>query len=318
MASTEPDHDALLALLPQTKLGAVTRIESLTAGLSGAQVYAVTTASGHYVLRIQARQLDAGYFAQQLRILRRASAAGLAPALVHVDEAARATVSVRIAGQPLGVALADPQQRGAVLGAVVGRLSQLHQLDTSEVEPRDPMPFVRAAYEAARFRPGYPPWAAALEPLLDELSLSLEGDARRVICHNDVNPGNVLWDGSQPWLVDWEVAGLGHPHYDLATLATFLQLDERALFELAALHDGAVLDASARARLLGLRRLVGLLTGLTFLGLVDDLNVRPCVTRQAAPSLGDCYAALRRGEYSMRSPYGAASMGLALLALGCG
>jgi aminoglycoside phosphotransferase (APT) family kinase protein len=317
MSLSAVEQGPLLALLPEPKLGTIEKIEPLTAGRSGAGVYAVTASRGAFVLRVQSRQLDDDYFAQQLRILTRAAGAGIAPPIVHVDDSARAIVSTRIAGLPLPPVLADPTQRSRALSSVVDGLRTLHGLDPAGVNVRDPLSYARSAYEAARHRPGFPAWATALEPTLTELGTVLERDARRVVSHNDVNPGNFLWDGAKAWLVDWEVAGLGHPHYDLATLALFLRLGDQESFELAALHDGAPLSEQARQTLLDLRRLVGLLAGLTFLGMVDDLNVRPCPARSDAPTLGDCYTAFRSGQYAMHSAYGTASMGLALLALGC-
>ena len=308
------DRASLLHLLPEPAVGAVERIEPIRAGLSGAGVYAVTASRGQFVLRVQPRQLDEASFAQQLLILRRASAAAVAPAVVHVDEDARAVVSVRIAGVPLAAALADPAMRGAVLASVVDGLRTLHALDVSGVVARDPIPFARAAWEACRYRRGFPAWAGSLAPTLDELTLVLERDRRRVVSHNDINPGNFLWDGLRAWLVDWEVAGLGHPYYDLAALALFLRLDDDATFALAARHDGTLLDHSSRATFHALRRLVGLVSGLTFLGLVEDLGTLIATTPADAPTLGDCYRALREGQLDVQSPRWHAMMGLALLA----
>jgi thiamine kinase-like enzyme len=314
MSSLASDRAALLPLLPEMKLGVVSSIEPLTQGLSGARVYAIVSSRGEFVLRVQARQLDQSYFAQQLRVLARASEAGVAPAVVHVDQAARAVVSVRIAGRPLPSALAEPSQRQTVLMSVVEALRALHAVDATDVESRDPLPFTRSAWQAARDRPGFPSWALALDPMLAEIAATLARDPRRVVSHNDVNPGNLLWDGARAWLVDWEVSGLGHPYYDLATLALFLNLDEQTAFSLAAHHDGAALNESARGTFRAQRRLVGLLSGLTFLGLVDDLLVRTAETVADAPSLSDCYAAFRTGKYDLQSQLGRASMALALLA----
>ncbi len=310
---TPADRDSLRALLPEALVGTVETIEAIRAGLSGAGVYAVTASRGSFVLRVQARQLDAEYFAQQLRVLRRATAAGVAPSIVHVDEDARAVVSVRIAGAPLAAALADSTQRVAVLGSVVDALRTLHGLDPSEVAAREPMPFARAAWEACRHRPAFPGWAASVAPTLDELAAVLERDPRRVVSHNDVNPGNLLWDGARAWLVDWEVSGLGHPYYDLATLAVFLRLDDDAAFALAARHDGAPLDRASRKTFVALRRLVGLLSGFTFLGLAGDLTLHTAPALADAPTLVDCYQALRTG-LDVQSPKWQAMMGLALVA----
>ena len=310
---TPVDRDSLRALLPQALVGTVESIEAIRAGLSGAGVYAVTASRGKFVLRVQGRQLDAEYFSQQLRVLHRASAAGVAPRIVHVDEDARAVVSVRIAGAPLAAALADSTQRAAVLGSVVDGLRTLHALDPSEVAAREPMPFARTAWEACRYRPGFPSWAAVLAPTFDELAAVLERDPRRVVSHNDVNPGNLLWDGARAWLVDWEVSGLGHAYYDLATLALFLRLDDDTAFALAARHDGAPLDQTSRDTFVALRRLVGLLAGFTFLGLAGDLTVHAAPTLADAPTLIDCYQALRTG-LDVQSPKWQAMMGLALTA----
>ncbi len=44
-------------------------------------------------------------------------------------------------------------------------------------------------------------------------------------CHNDLNSGNVLYDGKRLWFVDWEAAGQGDPDWDLATAANWFNLD---------------------------------------------------------------------------------------------
>lgn len=313
MSASAPNAAALLPLLPEDRVGIVERVEPITLGLSGAGVYAVATSRGAYVLRVQRRDTDGAAFGEHLRILRRAAGAGVAPAVVHVDDGVRAIVSARVTGLPMAAAIADPARRGPVLASVVDRLRTLHALDPSGVRERDPVIHARVAWEAARARPGFPPWAALLEPTLDAIAATLARDPRRVLSHNDVNPMNVLWDGNRAWLVDWEVAGLGHPHYDLATLALFLRLENAVALELCASHDGAPLDEGARGTFLALRALAGLLCGLTFLGLVDDLEVRTAPTLGDAPSLGDCYTAMRTGELDLASARGRASFGLALL-----
>lgn len=116
--------------------------------------------------------------------------------------------------------------------------------------------------------------------------------------------------------MDWEVTGLGHPYYDFAVLALFLRLEDDVALELVARHDGASLDERSRVTFRAPRQLAGVLCGLTFLSLVDDLCVRPAPTLADAPSLGRCFAAMRTGELDMQTPQGRASMGLALLAQG--
>ena len=44
------------------------------------------------------------------------------------------------------------------------------------------------------------------------------------LCHNDLLPENILDDGKQLWLVDWEYAGVGNPLFDLACISANSQL----------------------------------------------------------------------------------------------
>src|SRR3569832_2233305 len=237
----------LLSLLPEERVGAVENIEPITMGLSGAGVYAGSAARGAFVLRVQASNVAADAFAGQLRLLQRVATAGIAPAIVHVDQPARAVVSARVAGRPLGAALADPAQRPQAFASVIDSLRALHALDTTDVVTSDPVAYARA-------RPGFPDWAA-LQPVIDGADAALARDARRVVSHNDMNPGNILWDGTRAWLVDWEAAGLNHPHYDLAAFAMFLRLENNSAFEQTTQHNNAPLAEQARATFKALRRL---------------------------------------------------------------
>ena len=56
----------------------------------------------------------------------------------------------------------------------------------------------------------------------------------RVPCHDDVHAGNILWQGSRPWLIDWEYAGMNDPAFDLATAKIELNLDHGAFAALLA------------------------------------------------------------------------------------
>jgi len=309
LSSLPPELAALAPLLPADAVGTVTAIQPLPKGPSGSSVYAVTSDRGELVLRVQPAHRDAGEWAQQLRLLRRAAAAGVAPALVHVDEEVRAVVVARVAGAPLPAALGDPAQRGAALAGVARQLSAVHAIDPDGIEVRDPLAFARAQFAGQRGRPGFPD--LALTPVLEGIEAALATDGRRVVSHNDLNPGNVLWDGARAWLVDWEVAGLTHPFYDLATLAMFIQLDEPAALELLGSQEGRALAPEEVAVFTALRRLAALLCGLTFLAMMPDLALLPA----APPTLAAFYADLRAGAASLADPRGQGAFGLALLAV---
>ncbi|HTA21285.1 MAG TPA: phosphotransferase [Polyangia bacterium] len=308
--------DDVRGLLPASIVGDVASIAPIRAGLSGAGVYAVEAARGRFVLRVVDSTVSARDWADQLVVLRRAAALGVAPAVVHVDEAARAVLSTQILGAPLHAALADPAQRAPALTSVVAQLRALHGMDPARVPPRDVVAFARRLWELESPRPGFPAWTSGAGAALDEIDAVLSADPRRVVSHNDLNPSNVLWDGARAWLVDWDSAGLNHPFYDLATLATFLLLDDAAALGLLAAQERGALDARAPATLAALRRLVAIAAGGAFLHLAPDLTVRAATTRADAPTLAACYAEMRAGTLDLQSPSGQVALGLALLRLG--
>lgn len=300
-------------LLPEHIIGEITSVVPIHMGLSGAGVYEVRSSRGDYILRIQGKRNDESFWLQQLLILRRAAEHGIAPALVHVDEEARAIIMARIAGAPLHMALADPAARQTVIGGVVAQLRALHAIDPAGIAERDGVGYARGLWERQRQREGFPEWCANIGAMLDEIAAVLARDTRRVVSHNDINPGNVLWDGTRAWLIDWEAAGLMHPYYDIAALSTFLNLDADAGYGLLALQEQNALDDDARATFVAMRKLVALAAGSIFLSLVPDLSVLPAPTLGEAPTLAIFYDDMRTGELQLQTPKGQAAFGLALL-----
>jgi aminoglycoside phosphotransferase (APT) family kinase protein len=265
------------------------------------------------VLRLQGQRADDSFWKQHILILSRAAEMEVAPRVVHVDEQARAIVSTRIRGVPLPSVLADPAVRENAIGDVVARLRALHTIDPSGIAERNAAEFALAIWEMQRQREGFPAWAADLRSAFDELEALLARDTRRVVSHNDVNPGNVLWDGTRTWLVDWEVAGLGHPYYDLAAFVTFLGLDADRANALLSLQEESPLDEESFATLAALRQLVALAVGNVFLSLTQDLSTTIPPTREEAPTLAEVRAGMRSGAVDLQTKRGQIMLGLAFL-----
>lgn len=60
-----------------------------------------------------------------------------------------------------------------------------------------------------------------------------------VMSHNDVNPSNLVFDGTRVLLLDWDTAAPNRPRYDLATVALFFRMDGETCQQLIAAHDDA-------------------------------------------------------------------------------
>ncbi len=316
MSTTPLDLSAFRHLLPESILGVATAITPLSMGLSGAGVYAVSTERGEFVLRVQEASTNPSDWARQLRVLRRAAERGIAPAVVYVDEAAHSVVSARASGVLLGAALADPAQGGRAVAGVVAQLRALHTIDPTGVDAVDPVGYARPVWLAQKDRPGFPAWVADLSATFDSTAALLAGDPRQVVSHNDMNPGNVFWDGTQAWFVDWAAAGLTHPYYDVAAFTTFLNMDADAANGLLSAQEQGPLDAGNRATFAALRQLVALAVGCTFLSMVPDLTVLGSTQWASAPTLADCYAQMRIGKLDFTAAVGRGTFGLAMLRVG--
>lgn len=302
---------ALSHLLPEAYVGKVSAVEAIALGASGAAVYGVSSSRGELVLRVHSATDAPARWQQQLHVTRLAAESGVAPAILHVDDTARAIVSERIAA-PIAMALGDPTQRDAAISSVIGQLRALHRLDPTQLEERDPLAYVRRQYTAQRLRPGFPVWARQLDETLDAIESLLVRDPRRVVSHNDMNPRNIMWDGKRAWLIDWEVAGLTHPFFDLAVLAMFIQLPEPVAQQLLALQEQRTLDASEHATFAALRQVAALMFGLLITSKLPDLAVLP----EPPKTLTEIYSALRTGELDVHSPRGQAAFATAFLRLG--
>jgi len=64
--------------------------------------------------------------------------------------------------------------------------------------------------------------------------------APRVPCHNDLYPGNLVDDGAQLRLLDWEYSGDNDPAFELGNAWAELGYDEAQMRALCAAYDGEV------------------------------------------------------------------------------
>ena len=252
-------------------------------GQSGAGVYAV---GERHILKVSP--------APKLATLRAASAAGLAPKLVHVDEARGAVVMERVVGPPFPALLVrDPPAGIKLLGQTLRRV---HDLPLPSGEPADPR-----GHLAGLRLPPLPAWARAT---IDAVLAEPEPPRGPLVCsHNDVNPTNIAVDGDRLVLLDWDTSGPNDATWDLAAIAMFMRLPDDACRALCAAHGDVAFDDRFRYE----RRLVAALCGGLFLSLAAEEFPDPCL------ELVECYQQMRIGTLSMATPQGRWAFGLALV-----
>jgi thiamine kinase-like enzyme len=239
---------ALARVWPDGVAASLARVRALGGGLKP-RSFLVGVSGRRFVLRMPPRGtaalLDS---ATEARAMRVAAKAGIAPAVIAVDEQAGLLLTEYFAADPARV----PSVR-----RVAALLRSLHALDVN-------LP----AYAAREIAERYVSAVAVVAPTAPErawadelLALAREYDARHAptaFCHNDLFADNVLDDGATLRLVDFEYAVRGAPVLDLAGLAGMNGFGAVARRELLAAYYGGASGAVALDELDAVVRMVRL------------------------------------------------------------
>lgn len=249
---------AIIAAIPALALLDPAGIEVRPLAGHTNRVLALDTAIGGFALRLPrtgaAATVDRMAEAETLRAV---AGLGIAIPPIHLDPA----TGVMLTRREPGRAELDPTRlaREPVRLQALGRL--LRRLHDAPIE----LPWIFRAVEVVEFQLAaldtVPPLVTALLELAARLDAT-RGRARP--CHNDPNPGNILWQGARPWLIDWEFAGMNDPLFDLATVVVELDLDGAGRAALLSGWDGD--HAAIRARLADQATLANGIAGLWYLG----------------------------------------------------
>ena len=305
---------SLEACLPADLQGPTTTISRIAAGLSGAGVYRVEAAGQAFVLKISGEDEPLAGWRRKLHIQELAAGAGLAPRVVHADEARRAVVSAFVAGRPFPALYADPRTRDAALAQLGRTIRRMHELPLPpDADAKDPREFLAALWAGLAASFVLPAFAGdAVQRVLAEDAPARE--RAPVLSHNDVNPTNLAHDGEKLVLLDWDTAGPNDPFYDLAAISVFLRMDEGTCRSLLAAYDEEPVS-SLPARFGYSRRLVAVLCGTLFLHLAcrGGHGGATGEALDSVPSLGEFYQRVQSGALSLATGQGQWWFGLALL-----
>ncbi len=251
-----------------------------------------------FILKVDAPGRSHSRWSSTLEVQREAAARGITPAVLAWDAPSRAVLSERVSEVSLFAALFDPQRIDGVLGAVVDALASLHAIPLG-IAPTEVSPLARSRSVLERLPFAVPAFAA--DPWRDLLSRKPE-EVADTLCHLDLNPSNLIYDGRAVWLIDWDTAAAGDRWVDLATLINMLLLPpERADWMLARYSRVSGVPGPSPAVLAAARRLVYIGYGCAFLELVRQ---PPVAAEPVDVSLASCYRALQEGRLDMDTDVG--------------
>lgn len=266
-------------------------IVALGGGLSGAGVFRIRIGGIAYLLRLdQAR--DGFRDPQRAYACMRIAAAGLlAPRVRYADAEDGVAIMDFIEERPLSLEYCGTPDELVVEAAQTVRALHAGPPFPPLVDYLDGIDALVAQFQARGLVA-----PAAMAELLDryrELRARYRTDpADLVASHNDLNPRNILYDGSRLWLVDWESAFLADRYVDLACIANLFARTPAQEDLLLATYFGAA-DATRRARLQVMRQVNHLFYGLVMANAVGD---QPQARDLSGRSLEDLHEALTLGE----------------------
>jgi len=301
--------------LPPDLRGPATTITAIAAGLSGAGVYRVERDGRAFVLKVAGPAEDGGDWRSALEIQRLAADAGLAPTIVHVDEARRAVLTAFVADRSFPALYLDPSTREAALTLLGRTVRRIHALPVPPAaRVRDPRAFLTQI--SAGLRAGFALPAFAGDAIDRVLAEDPPPNSRApVLGHNDLNPTNFIYDGERLLVLDWAAAGPMDAFYDLAVLAVFLRMDAATCLTLLAAYDGTP-STALPDRFVYSRRLAAALAGAMQLFIARQMKhpgATGAETLDSTPSLGEFYQRMRAGELKVGTADGQWAFGLALL-----
>lgn len=299
--------------LPDLLNRPTTVITPIAAGLSDAGVFRVDVGDQHFVLKITPPDEPLAGWRHQLQVQRAAGALGIAPAVVHIDEDRRAVLSALVADQSWAAYFGNPATRDAAIAALGLLLRTRRELPIPPgLEAADPRRVLHDLWRALLADCTLPTFVRDAVDALDA-EVPPAPIASRVMSHNDVNPSNLVFDGTRVLLLDWQTAAPNDPLYDVAAVAMFCRMDEATCRQLLAAHDDAPV-ATLPDAFRYYRRCAAVISGVAALRAARARgHAGSAVAVDATPSLGEVYQQLRSGTGEIRSLTGQWTFGLALV-----
>jgi aminoglycoside phosphotransferase (APT) family kinase protein len=299
---------AFTAAFGSAPIDAVTPVSG---GATSAFIFRIEVRGRHYLMRAEGLPSPLRN-PHQYASMRIAAEAGIAPKLLHIDEAARVAVMDFIEPQPL---ISYPGGRRG-LARALGEL--LAHVQTAPLFPHFvDYPDIVARLFAHVRRTGLLA-AGLLDAHVERLDrvreLYLNGPSRLVSSHNDPNLRNILFDGERLWLIDWESAYRNDFLVDVAIVLDCMRAAPDLEDTLLQAWCARSPDEAVYARL----EVTRALTRLYYAGvLLSAAALEPRTTPESdlsAPTPAEFHRAIREGRLRPGAPQTVLTMGKMYLA----
>jgi len=197
--------------------------ESLKGGLSQATLFTVTTNSQKYVVRFLTHKSEQKK-QQEIEALTNASQAGYGPHVYYANGKQAVIVMEYLVPQKITFHNIESNYLENTLGNVLRQIhSSKNITKTIDVfnEIQKKINSNASYYSTIAFQ--------KLENNLQIIQKAVAPYVQLKPCHNDLNPGNLIFLGDAFKAIDYETAAQADPYFDIATTAIFYPLNSRKL-----------------------------------------------------------------------------------------
>lgn len=234
----------------------------LAGGHSGALVFRADAGGRSAVVRVVPNPQPFNAPVRQFAMMATAAADGVAPAVLFADAEGGVVISAYVESSPVGPALRADHHLFGSLGTMLRRLHD-----------GPPGPAFLDVMQCLDQSLQVIESAGQRVPVLMEKYLERFAEVRSAIephmtlgaSHNDLNPGNLLFDGLRLWIIDWESAWQNDPMQDVATVRHWFRLPAEAEALFLAGYFGADPTPFQRAKLDLMQQVVSMNYALIFL-----------------------------------------------------
>jgi thiamine kinase-like enzyme len=266
-------------------------IQQLTKGLSGSLVFKITVHSIPYLLRVITRTDSRDKPIYYFGCMQAAADAGLAPKIHYLSIEDRISITDFIEEQPF--LISDAREK---MADVVRHLHSLPKFNSQ-------LNYVDAADDfLQKFRASNIVPETATKTLF-ELYLRISKAYPRndkenmVSSHNDIKPDNIIFDGTRPWLVDWEAARLNDRYLDLAAIANFVVKNDKDEADFLERYFGGIVDEYKQARFFLMSNIVHMFCFTLCTILVS--SDKPINIKMNHPDFSEFHNRLWKGEINL-------------------
>lgn len=285
----------------------------LAGGRSGALTFRADSGGRSAVVRVVTNPQPFNDPVRQFEMMATAAADGVAPPVYFADAAAGVVISGFIENQPVGPALRADHRLFASLGATLRRLH--------DGPPGPEFLDVFSCLDEARVviasaEQKLPPLVEVYLEHFEEVRAALQPHMTRGASHNDLNPGNILFDGTRLWIIDWESAWQNDPMQDLATIRHWFRVPAAMEALLLEGYFGAAPTPFQRAKLDLMQQVVSINYAIIFLllALQDGEGIPPLHPHlDNVPSFAEVLPGLADGSMTLATAAGKTEFALVLV-----